>query len=58
MILVEWERRQTERLGKVIEREIERHVQFASLQFDERMRDVREDAATRLARDSTGPSSS
>jgi hypothetical protein len=51
VILVEWERRQTERLGKVTEREIERHVQFATLQFDERMREVREDAATRLARE-------
>lgn len=51
VILVEWERRQTDRLEKVTEREIERHVQFATLQFDERLREVRESAASRLARE-------
>ena len=51
VILVEWERRQTERLGKVTEREIEHHVQVASQQFDERMREVREEAAARLSRE-------
>ena len=47
--LVEFERRQTERLERVTEREIERHAQVAVLAFDERMREIREDAATRLS---------
>ena len=51
VILVEWERRQTDRLEKVTEREIEHHVQLATLQFDERLREVRESAASRLARE-------
>ena len=48
---VEFERRQLERLERVVAREIERHEQAAVLAFDERMREIREDAATRLARE-------
>jgi hypothetical protein len=48
---VEFERRQTERIARVLERELERHVQVASLAFDERMRELREESATRLARE-------
>ena len=48
---IEFERRQTERIARVVERELERHVQVASLAFDERMRDLREESATRLARE-------
>ena len=48
---VEFERRQTERIGRVLERELERHVQVAALAFDERMRELREESATRLARE-------
>ena len=48
---VEFERRQTERIARVVERELERHVQVASLAFDERMRDLREESAARLARE-------
>ena len=33
------------------EREIERHVQIATTAFDERMREIREEAATRLSRE-------
>ena len=51
VVLVEWERRQTERLERVTEREIDRHTQVAMLAFDERMREVREEAATRLQRE-------
>jgi hypothetical protein len=51
VVLVEWERRQTERLERVAEREIERHVQLASQAFDERMREIREEASTRLRRE-------
>jgi hypothetical protein len=51
VLLVEWERRQTERLVRVTEREIERHTQVAMMAFDERMRDTREDAVTRLKRE-------
>jgi hypothetical protein len=51
VVLVEWERRQTERLERVTEREIERHTQVAMLAFDERMREAREEAATRLQRE-------
>ena len=39
------------RLERVTEREIERHSQIAAAAFDERMREVREEAATRLARE-------
>jgi hypothetical protein len=46
---VEFERRQTERLERSLGREIERHVQTAVAAFEERMREVREDAAERLA---------
>jgi hypothetical protein len=51
VVLVEWERRQTERLQRVTEREIERHMQVAMLAFDERLREAREEAATRLQRE-------
>ena len=40
-----------ERLERVSEREIERHAQVAATAFDERMREIREDAATRLSRE-------
>ena len=49
--LVEFERRQTERLERVTEREIERHAQLAATAFDERMREIREEAADELARE-------
>jgi hypothetical protein len=49
--LVEFERRQTDRLERVTEREIERHAQVAAAAFDERMREIREEAAGRLARE-------
>jgi hypothetical protein len=48
VVLVEWERRQTDRLERVTEREIERHIQVAAQAFDERMREIREEAATEL----------
>jgi hypothetical protein len=48
---LEFERRQLERLEKQVAREIERHVQLAVMSFDERMREVREEAATRLGRE-------
>jgi hypothetical protein len=51
VLLVEWERRQTERLQRVAEREIEHHIQIASQAFDERMREIREEASTRLRRE-------
>lgn len=51
VLLVEWERRQTDRLERVTEREIERHAQIASQAFDERMREIREEASTRLRRE-------
>jgi hypothetical protein len=51
VVLVEWERRQTERLERVTEREIERHTQVAMLAFDERLREAREEAAARLQRE-------
>ena len=51
LTLLEFERRQTERLERVTEREIERHAQIAATAFDERMREIREEAATRLARE-------
>jgi hypothetical protein len=51
VVLVEWERRQTERLERVTEREIERHTQLAMLAFDERLREAREEAAARLQRE-------
>jgi hypothetical protein len=51
VMLVEWERRQTERLQRVIEREVERHAQIAALAYDERMRDIRETASTQLRRE-------
>jgi hypothetical protein len=51
VLLVEWERRQTDRLERVTEREIERHAQIASQAYDERMREIREEASTRLRRE-------
>jgi len=51
LTLLEFERRQTERLERVTEREIERHALIAAAAFDERMREIREDAATRLSRE-------
>ena len=51
VVLVEWERRQAERLERVTEREVERHTQIAMLAFDERLREAREEAATRLQRE-------
>jgi len=51
LTLIEFERRQTERLERVTEREIERHAQVAATAFDERMREIREEAATRLSRE-------
>ena len=51
LTLVDFERRQTERLERVTEREIERHAQIAATAFDERMREIREDATTKLARE-------
>lgn len=51
VVLAEWERRQTDRLERVTEREVERHAQIAVLAFDERLREAREEAATRLQRE-------
>ena len=48
---VEFERRQTERIERVLARELERQIQAAALAFDARMRELREEAATRLARE-------
>jgi hypothetical protein len=48
---VDFERRQTERIERVLSRELDRQVQAAALAFDERMRELREDAAARLARE-------
>jgi hypothetical protein len=49
--LVEFERRQSERLTRQVEREVERHVQAAVTMFDERMREVREEATARMQRE-------
>lgn len=51
VVLAEWERRQTDRLERVTEREVDRHTQIAMLAFDERLREAREEAATRLQRE-------
>jgi hypothetical protein len=51
VVLVEWERRQTDRLERVTEREVERHTQMAMVAFDERLREAREEAAVRLQRE-------
>ena len=51
LTLVDFERRQTERLERVTEREIERHAQVAATAFDERMREIREEATTKLSRE-------
>ena len=40
VVLVEWERRQTERLARVTEREVERHAQIAMQALDERFREA------------------
>ena len=52
VVLVEWERRQTERLERVTEREIERHAQIAmqGVRRADAAR-AREEAATRLRRE-------
>ena len=51
VVLAEWERRQNERLERVTDREVERHAQIAMLAYDERLREAREEAATRLQRE-------
>lgn len=51
LALIDFERRQTERLERVVEREIERHSQLATTAFDQRMREIRDEAAERLARE-------
>ena len=51
LTLIEFERRQTERLERVTEREVERHAQIAASAYDERMREIREEAATKLSRE-------
>ena len=51
VVLVEWERRQNERLERVTDREVERHAQIAMQALDERFREAREEAATRLQRE-------
>jgi len=48
---VEFERRQTERIERVLSRELERLLQAAAVAFAERMRELKEDAAARLARE-------
>ena len=52
IVLVEWERRQLDRLERVTEREVERHAQeLAMLALDERLREAREEASARLRRE-------
>ncbi|MSO94322.1 MAG: hypothetical protein EXQ81_00840 [Thermoleophilia bacterium] len=51
LTLIEFERRQTERLERVTEREIDRHAQLAATAFDARMREIREEATTQLGRE-------
>ncbi len=51
LTLLEFERRQVERLERVAEREIERHALIAASAFDERVREIREDVVTRLSRE-------
>jgi hypothetical protein len=51
VVLVEFERRQAERLERQVEREVDRHVQAAVVTFDARMREIREEAAKRLERE-------
>ena len=51
VMLADWEKRQADRLDRVTEREIERHVQVATLAFDERLREIREEAAGALSRE-------
>jgi hypothetical protein len=48
---LDFERRQTERIERVLSRELDRHVQAAAVAFDERMRELREESAARLARE-------
>ena len=57
LTLVEFERRQTSGSSACTEREIERHAQIAATAFDERMREIREDAATVSPASSIAPSS-
>ena len=54
---VEFERRQTERIERVLSRELERQVQAAALAFDERMRELRRTPPRDSRASSTGPSS-
>jgi hypothetical protein len=51
VVLVEWERRQNDRLARVTEREVERHAQLAMMALDERLREAREESVTRLQRE-------
>lgn len=51
VLLVEWEKRQTERLARVLDREVEHYAQLTLQQVDERVRMVREDAVSRLERE-------
>ena len=51
LTLVDFERRQTDRLERVTEREIERHAQIAATAFDERMREIREESTAKLSRE-------
>ncbi|MFN8223225.1 MAG: hypothetical protein U0R50_08305 [Gaiellales bacterium] len=51
VLLVEWERRQTANLERVMEREVDRYSQLALMALDERIREAREDSLTRLARE-------
>jgi hypothetical protein len=51
VMVIGWEQRQTERLERVTEREIERHVGMATQAFDERLREIREEAVSALSRE-------
>jgi hypothetical protein len=51
VVLVEWERRQNDRLARVTEREVERHAQLAMMALDERLREAREESVARLQRE-------
>ncbi|MEI7760006.1 MAG: hypothetical protein WCJ67_04465 [Thermoleophilia bacterium] len=48
LTLIEFERRQTERLERVTEREIDRQAQLAATAFDARLREIREEATAKL----------
>ena len=51
VLLVEWERRQTANLERVMDREVERHAQLGLVSLEERIREAREDAIVRLQRE-------